>query len=156
MINQRINNKSPIPWTVYGLLIVFCAPLLVAMLLYVFRHEIQFKHICTGNLYNPPIDSTRLFFYDPNYLGKWQLIDVCYTNKTHTVTHKTMPNAIYTALGKERDRVTVRHLSSIPLQPGGMMIIDPKGWLIVYYPPDAHPKNILKDFKRLLRLSHVR
>lgn len=141
--------------TIYGLLIVFCAPLLAAMLLYAFRHDIHLNHICTGNLYNPPIDSKVLPFYDSHYLGKWQLIDVHNPNKNHSA-QPTMPEAIYTALGKERSRVIQRHISTIPLQLGSMMIIDPEGWLVVHYPPNANPKSILKDFKRLLRLSHVR
>lgn len=156
MTTQQINTNTRTSWTAYGLVIVFCAPLLIAGLLYVWRDHLTFNLICTGDLYNPPIDSRTLSFYDPRYLGKWQLMDICPTDSSSNPIIQATAEAIYIALGKERSRVTQRHLSAIPLQPGSVMIIDPEGWLVVHYAPDADPKGILKDFRRLLRLSHVK
>jgi cytochrome oxidase Cu insertion factor (SCO1/SenC/PrrC family) len=34
-------------------------------------------------------------------------------------------------------------------------VIDPLGNLMMYYPPDAKPKGMLEDMKRLLRLSSI-
>jgi cytochrome oxidase Cu insertion factor (SCO1/SenC/PrrC family) len=38
---------------------------------------------------------------------------------------------------------------------GRVYVIDPLGNLMMYYPPDAKPKGMLEDLKRLLRLSHI-
>jgi hypothetical protein len=151
-MTEGIHKNTKISWAAIGLFIVFCTPLVAAGTLYAFRDSFHFKHLCKGNLYNPPIDSKALTFYDPSYLGKWQLIDIRFTPNDKTV----LSNAIYTALGKDRERVTQRHLSTIPLQSGSMMIIDPAGWLVVHYPPGTDPKGILNNFRRLLRLSYVK
>lgn len=168
MINVANNQiKRVNRWTVYGLLIVFCTPLLAAHVLYHYRELFSFKHICTGILFNPPIDSKTLPFYDEQYLGKWQLIDVRPAECDDACQRlRDTTEAIYTSLGKERDRVTSRQLSISPeskhifeplhAQAGGVMIIDPQGWLVVHYTPDVEPKSILKNFKRLLRLSHAK
>jgi hypothetical protein len=34
-------------------------------------------------------------------------------------------------------------------------LIDPLGNLMMFYAPDAKPKGMLEDMKRLLRLSHI-
>jgi hypothetical protein len=38
---------------------------------------------------------------------------------------------------------------------GRVFVIDPLGNLMMYYDPDAKPKGMLEDLKRLLRLSHI-
>jgi cytochrome oxidase Cu insertion factor (SCO1/SenC/PrrC family) len=45
---------------------------------------------------------------------------------------------------------------SIPADTAGRVyVIDPLGNLMMYYRPDAKPKGMLEDLKRLLRLSHI-
>jgi cytochrome oxidase Cu insertion factor (SCO1/SenC/PrrC family) len=151
-------------WTAYGLAVVFCAPLLMAITLYVARDYFSFHHVCTGALYTPPIHSQTLPFYNKNNLGKWQMIYL--RPLTCDADCQQLENtlaAVYTALGKERDRVISRQVIITPpivtslkaAEQGGTLIVDPQGWLVVHYPPHAEPKGILKDLKRLLRLSHV-
>lgn len=38
---------------------------------------------------------------------------------------------------------------------GRVYVIDPLGNLMMYYAPEAKPKGMLEDLKRLLRLSHI-
>jgi hypothetical protein len=45
--------------------------------------------------------------------------------------------------------------ASDPVNAGRSYIVDPLGNLMMSYPPDADPRGILKDLKRLLRLSHI-
>jgi len=40
-------------------------------------------------------------------------------------------------------------------QPGGYYLIDPMGNLVMYFPPDLAPKDIVADLKRLLKLSRI-
>lgn len=42
-----------------------------------------------------------------------------------------------------------------PLTARRLYLVDPLGNLMMSYPPDAPPKAILTDLKRLLRLSHI-
>jgi len=34
-------------------------------------------------------------------------------------------------------------------------LVDPRGYLMMYYPPDAAPKGMLKDLKKLLKYSQI-
>jgi cytochrome oxidase Cu insertion factor (SCO1/SenC/PrrC family) len=50
-------------------------------------------------------------------------------------------------------------LALLPRRNGGnasrIYLIDPLGNLMMSYAPDAKPKGMLEDMKRLLRLSHI-
>ena len=39
--------------------------------------------------------------------------------------------------------------------PVGIYIIDPLGNLVFFYPVDAPPEDVLKDLKRLLKVSQI-
>ena len=41
------------------------------------------------------------------------------------------------------------------LQPGGCYLIDPLGNLVMYFPPNLDPKEMVGDIKHLLKLSHI-
>lgn len=41
------------------------------------------------------------------------------------------------------------------LQLGGCYLIDPLGNLVMYFPPDLDPKEMVGDIKHLLKLSHI-
>jgi cytochrome oxidase Cu insertion factor (SCO1/SenC/PrrC family) len=46
-------------------------------------------------------------------------------------------------------------LEGLPQGSGRIYVIDPLGNLMMSYAPDAAPKALLEDMKRLLRLSHI-
>ena len=46
-------------------------------------------------------------------------------------------------------------LAALPKGAGFVYIVDPLGNLMMAYAPDAPPKGLLEDMKRLLKLSHV-
>jgi len=41
------------------------------------------------------------------------------------------------------------------LASGGLYLLDPLGNLVMYFPPDLDPKEMVGDIKHLLRLSHI-
>ena len=164
MTNNKQSTVKKRSWTAHGLLLVFSAPLLMAIGLYMGRGYFSFEQVCTGQLYNPPIHSQTLAFFNKNHSGKWQIIYL--RPETCDTSCQQLQNtlaAVYTALGKERERVIPQQMTISPQimtelktsAQGGTLIIDPQGWLVVYYPPHSEAKGILKDLKRLLRLSHV-
>ncbi len=145
--------------TLWLLMLVFVGPSLIAATLYLYREHLQFKTVEKGQILSPPIDSQTLPFFKTEYLGKWQLIYVSPTKcDTQCETSLATLKQIQTATGKEQPRVEYRGIPAplIPiLKPGDIAIIDPRGWLMMQYPSPADPLGILKDLKRLLRLSHV-
>lgn len=41
------------------------------------------------------------------------------------------------------------------LMPGGIFLVDPLTNLVMYFPPDLDPRDMVADVKHLLRLSHI-
>jgi hypothetical protein len=39
--------------------------------------------------------------------------------------------------------------------PGGIYLIDPLANLVMYFPPDLGPRELVDDVKHLLRLSRI-
>jgi hypothetical protein len=39
--------------------------------------------------------------------------------------------------------------------PGGIYLVDPLANLVMYFPPDLEPRDIVDDIKHLLRLSRI-
>lgn len=159
MINADLKKKycRLTPWLLF---LVFFGPWLTAQVIYAKRDQLTFKTLEKGTLVSPAIQARSLPFYDQAWLGKWQIVYMEDSN-AHTKTDiEPMLKQLHTALGKEKHRVTYQIISvqSIslrpPLAPGEIALIDPRGWLMMHYPPDPDPIGMLKDIRRLLRYSH--
>lgn len=144
--------------TVYSLVFIFLGPIVAAHLLYAFKDQIDFKTIQKGQLCTPAIPANELPFFDSTFLGKWQLIYISETNCGHNCEVPVVLDRIHLALGKEKHRVEYRSVSRekapLLLTERSIAVVDPKGWLIIYYPPTFPPPDIVKDIRRLLRVSH--
>ena len=145
--------------TLWLLMLVFLGPSLIAATLYLYRAHFQFNTLERGEILSPPIAIQTQPFFNENLIGKWQLIYVSPKNcdATCEAALSTLQK-IQVATGKEQSRVEYRAVPEklIPvLQQGDIGIIDPRGWLMMKYSDTAEPTSILKDLKRLLRLSHV-
>jgi cytochrome oxidase Cu insertion factor (SCO1/SenC/PrrC family) len=149
-------------WIALWMILIFTLPILVAHLLYTFRHTLAIKTAHHGELVSPALDSKTLGCAD--YSGKWQLI---YIRPQHCDFHceqqfQLLKN-VHIALGKDQERVVSYSLSPpqasqlTPLwQEHTIWVIDPQGWFIMQYPsPAKNAKGILEDMRRLLRFSHV-
>ncbi|MBY4675496.1 hypothetical protein [Marinobacterium arenosum] len=157
---------------------IFCAvwavglgPLLLAVLLYFLNlGPIQTKP--QGQLLPPG-----------QHLNSWQLVDE--SGESHLLNPKwrllmTVPGVcdqrcdywnhqlkqVYTALGKDRSRVewyqvvgepTGRQLGSEQLARLGaaLWVVDPHGNLVLRYSLEQAPQDLLKDLRRLLKVSRI-
>jgi hypothetical protein len=63
----------------------------------------------------------------------------------------------HTALGRERDRVSVSELQASDLKEkqAAIWVIDPLGNVVLRFEPEINPTLILQDMKKLLKLSKV-
>lgn len=157
-MKDKIVQKKRTKLTVCLLVFVFAGPMSAAYLLYIFRDHFEFKTVQTGHLLTPPLSFESLSFFEPSFLGKWQLIYIhpsCQSN----CKAPEMLERIHAAIGKENHRVQYR---SIPFQTGipkelqgSVAIIDPRGWLILHYPAPSNPHGVLKDMRQLLKYSHI-
>jgi cytochrome oxidase Cu insertion factor (SCO1/SenC/PrrC family) len=103
--------------------------------------------------------------------GKWQLLLTSDTACTGRCAYwQTQLPQVNQALGKDRDRVlwtlvssarstskSTVQLSSEQLPPLGdaMWLADPFGNLVLHYSLEQSPKDLLKDLKRLLKVSRI-
>lgn len=156
-------NKLPL----YFLLLIFILPIFASSTLYFFRDKINFKTIEKGHLLAKPLAPQTLPFFQKNFLGKWQIIHLkeAPVNPSRKDTPDTLAK-IHLALGKDRHRVGYQNItfSNIAFQSSttnplvfkknNVVILDPKGWLIMYYDSLENPQDILKDLRRLLKYSH--
>lgn len=149
--------------TALFLLLIFMGPLIAAHVMFAYRDKIHFKTTQIGTLCSPAISTQNLAFAKTSTasLGKWQLIYIS-NDATETAVEDSpmwpILKQIHLALGKEKHRVRVNIVDSkdIPvLKAGQLAIIDPKGFIVLYYSEDCHPPGILKDLRQLLRVSHA-
>lgn len=91
----------------------------------------------------------------PEGAGRWQLIlltdkpcrDRC------SDWQQLMPK-LHASLGRERDRIQWRQTPA-GVQQSGLLLVDPQGYMVTRYSLDLQPQGVLKDLKRLLKISKV-
>ncbi len=156
----NLNLKKKYHWlTPWLLLLVFFGPWLAAQLIYAKREQLTFQTLEKGILVSPAIPVQSLAFYDSAWLGKWQIIYMDAQNLPIKTNIEPLLKQLHCALGKEKHRVsyqiiTTKDTSLQYLAPGEIALIDPHGWLMMRYLPNADPVDMLKDIRRLLRHSH--
>jgi hypothetical protein len=147
-------------WTV-GLV-----PLFFAMVMYFFgvmipqdrKHGGQLltgQHIDHWQLEAPVTDRER----------RWQLLltspEQCQANCEQV--WQVLAN-LHTALGKDRDRVQLSrvgeeendlHSAKLSELGEGVWIVDPLGNLVIRYSLDEPPKQVLRDLRKLLKVSRI-
>ncbi len=158
MQKSHFKNKAA-QRTAYLLVLVFLVPVLIAYTLYAYRDTLKLRTTENGTFLSPPVYAKQLPFFKSVFLGKWQLIySMPHPCNSHCKTIVPKFEQIIAALGKDKSKVEYRSIASQDisvLKKDYIAIIDPKGWLILYYPATTNPQAILKDIKRLLRYSHA-
>ena len=152
-------------WVVGG------GPLCLAMFMYFFgfstsvlshKGELLEKgeHVTNWQL----IDSKQQQWQQPS---KWQLLITLPKECAHRcgLWHGKLEKVV-TALGKDRDRVTFIEVATTPtegkwtasaqyrIEPG-VWIADPLGNLVLHYQFDQQPEDLLKDLRKLLKISRI-
>lgn len=151
-----------IHWPVFNILLLFVIPFVVALYLLLSG---QYKNLPSkqhGTLINQPY---KLSINSAEYLAgttttnKWTLIyiqpqpcaAICQQQKQILLN-------LHAALGKDRTRVTILALSDISYGPGikdnSFLIINPKGFYVMYYNATTKLSDTLKDLRKLLKYSH--
>lgn len=137
-------------WLIWGIALI---PLAVAMTAF-FSGWRPPEQVNYGQLYpaGTTLQSLRLEQQLP-LDGRWQLV-LFHTQECRGLCdqwQKRLPN-LHAALGKERERLVVRRLQRGDQR---IAVADPLGNLVLYYELKQSPQAILKDLKRLMKLSKV-
>ncbi len=150
------------------LILVFIFPAILGALLYFYHAHFQFKTTNHGILVNPPMIMQTMHM--KAIIGKkWLVIYVpgipC-DKHCHHIQHSL--NQVKLALGKDSDRVNVILADSVMqselstvfdkahfIVTQKIYLIDPIGYLFMYYSSDTDPMHLLKDLKHVLEVSQI-
>ncbi len=157
-------------WLIWGIALV---PMLTAMVMYFGNVAVPEGRVNSGELAPPGMVLEEWEIEDASgehwvYSGDWHLL-VTY-KKTCTPAcndwRALMPN-LHKALGRESNRVQWHTLGGVANEQGmlfsnqlatieeGIWVADPLGNLVMRYDFEQPPQALLKDMKRMLRLSKI-
>ena len=87
----------------------------------------------------------------------WQVILVSSSDCSSCELFDSGLDSFHTAVGRERDRVAVLQvdLATTTTLESAIWIIDPLGNVVLKFEPSINPTLILRDLKKLLKLSKV-
>lgn len=155
---------------IYLIVLIFILPMFAGWFLYFYHDHFHFKTLNHGTLVNPAIDAQYL---DTEKEKKWRMIYLFNTvcdEQCKKIDYQL--HQIQKALGKNHHRVRVITMSGSSLQlqklqttflehqtgfivQNKIYLVDPRGFLFMYYPSNTDPMNILKDLKKVLEISQI-
>ncbi|BBB27631.1 hypothetical protein [Amphritea japonica] len=138
-------------WLVWAVALV---PLLVASLSF-FSGWRPDQQISQGELYQPGVRLEDLRLSEYQVEGSWQLILLVGQQcNTECLNWQSLLPGLHTSLGKDRDRLRLQQIKTGQL-PNSLLLADPRGFMVARYDLSLPPQAVLKDLKRLLKLSKV-
>lgn len=139
-------------WLVWTVALV---PLLVASAAF-FSGWRPAQQITQGELYQPGVRFQDLKLSEHEVKeGSWQLILVVDQQcKNECAQWRELLPGLHASLGKDRDRL-LWHQVDVSQQQSGLLLADPRGFMVTRYSLSLSPQAVLKDLKRLLKISKV-
>jgi len=142
-------------WPLYLLLLMFLSPMIAAFYVLYGREPPSFNTVQHGTLIQPALKLSLNL--KPH---KWYVLYMRPTScSAECQARQQTIRKLHIALGKDQDRVIfASHTTDeigIVAQEESILVIDPLGFYIMHYPPQAKLSGLLKDLKRLLKYSHA-
>ncbi len=152
-------------WPLSFISVIFLLPMIAAYGLLQHKASVLVRGPEKRYYTEPPLEvnlEQAQILHGKAILNKWVIIRATspYETETSAEKHRTLLNKFYTALGADRDRVTivelnVEHLYPV-LQTFQYMILNPQQMCIIQYNPESFKHDqLLKDMRKLLKYSHV-
>ena len=158
-------------WRLWGFVSLFLAPWILALGLYYSPAARWLTPKTQGILLTQPkyIGDLPLITVSgqslasmPDTVWRWLYVQPTSCDDTCQTTLNLLHNARI-SLGRDQGRITL-HCIQDPthtkqsamlsfLTPGTLAMVDPQGWLMLYYPPAIDYQGVLSDLKRLLKYS---
>ena len=159
-IGETINippSKRGMPgvvfWLIWGAALI---PLLVASIAFLSGWR-PVDQINSGHLYDSGLRIEEVSALQEADLvsGKWQLILLvnAQCDQQCETWKKLLPN-VHLSLGRERQRVSYQQFETEEVS-NGLVVVDPLGFMVIKYGLEQSPQSVLKDLKRLLKVSKV-
>lgn len=141
-------------WLIWGIAFM---PMLAAFVMYFGDIGVPDGRTHHGELVPSGTQYSDLGLPTPNDPPTWQVILASAPDCKACQTFSEGLDNFHTALGRERDRVSVSELkaSDLSQKQSAIWVIDPLGNVVLRFEPEIDPTLILQDMKKLLKLSKV-
>lgn len=142
-------------WLIWAIALL---PVIAAMVMYFGKIGIPEGRTHHGELLATGVQASEMGLPTPDAEEpKWQIVLTSRADCAPCQEFSENFDNFYTAIGRERDRVSTARLdvtATQALEPG-IWIIDPLGNVVLKFDPAINPTLILDDLKKLLKLSKV-
>ena len=141
-------------WLIWGIALV---PMLAAFVMYFGGIGVPEGRTHHGELVPSGTQYSELGLPAPNEPPTWQVVLASAADCDACQTFSEGLENFHTALGRERDRVSVSEVQASDLKDkqAAIWVIDPLGNVVLRFEPEINPTLILQYMKKLLNLSKV-
>ena len=141
-------------WLIWGIAVI---PMLAAFVMYFGGIGVPEGRTHHGELVKSGTQYSDVGLPQPGEPATWQVVLASTPDCEPCQTFSQGLSNFHTALGRERDRVSVSELdaSSLSVDQASIWVIDPLGNVVLRFDPEVNPTLILQDLKKLLKLSKV-
>ena len=141
-------------WLIWGIALV---PMFAAFVMYFGGIGVPEGRTHHGELVPSGTQYSELGLPAPAEPPTWQVVLASAADCHACQTFSEGLENFHTALGRERDRVSVSEVQASDLKEkqAAIWVIDPLGNVVLRFEPEINPTLILQDMKKLLKLSKV-
>lgn len=141
-------------WLIWAIALV---PMIAAFVMYFGQIGLPEGRIHHGQLVESGTQYSDIGLPHPGEPAKWQVVLASNASCAPCQTFGEGMENFHTALGRERNRVVVSEVQTTTLKVNepSIWVIDPLGNVVLKFEPGINPTLILKDLKKLLKVSKV-
>ena len=141
-------------WLVWGIAVV---PVAAAIVMYFGQIGVPKGRTHHGQLVEIGTEVSDVGLPAPGEPATWQVVLASGPECAPCQSFSAGIQNFHTAIGRERERVIVLELNAAELirSEPSIWVIDPLGNVVLRFDPSVNPTLILKDLKKLLKLSKV-
>lgn len=141
-------------WLIWAVALV---PMVAAFVMYFGKIGVPDGRTHHGELVESGTQYSDIGLPSPGDPPKWQVVLASSAACSSCRTFGEGLENFHTALGRERDRVSVSKVdvTKLTVPEPSIWVIDPLGNVVLKFEPEINPTLILQDLKKLLKVSKV-
>ena len=141
-------------WSIWAIALL---PVIAAVVMYFGQIGVPDGRTHHGELVEYGTQYSDIGLPDPGNPARWQVVLSSSEGCKPCGSFREGSANFHTALGREKDRVSVKEVAATDLKmtEPSIWIVDPLGNVVLRFRPEINPTLILQDLKKLLKLSKV-
>ena len=141
-------------WSIWAIALL---PVIAAFVMYFGKIGVPDGRTHHGELVDSGTQYSDIGLPGPGNPAKWQVVLSSAEGCEPCVLFSEGSANFQTALGREKDRVSVKEVAAadLTMTEPSIWIVDPLGNVVLRFEPEINPTLVLQDLKKLLKLSKV-